>query len=393
MTPYVLVTGDFVTTGGMDRANHALAAFLAHRGDPLHLVAHRITDDLAALPNVRCHRVPKPAGSYTLGKPLLDRVGRWCAARILQRGGRVIVNGGNCQIGDVNWVHYVHAAYRPQIVGPVLRRLKRRWDHRTDLISERHALTRARLVIANSAQTRRHLIELLNVPEERVHVVYYGVDSQAFRPADSDRKNGIRKQFGWSLNRPLVLFIGALSDRRKGFDTLYAAWQTLCSTPAWQADLIVVGSGAELPSWRQRVADAGLANRIAFLGFRSDVPDILAACDLLVSPTRYEAYGLNVHEALCSGLPAIVSRAAGVAERYPQELDELLLDNPEDPGQLADRLRAWAGAPDRFRVAVDAFGARLRAHTWDHMAEQIVSLIEAAPTVTAGPPLRAPTHV
>ena len=112
--------------------------------------------------------------------------------------------------------------------------------------------------------------------------------------------------------------MGALGDVRKGFDTLFEAWRRLVGDPGWDARLVVVGTGTSLPSWRARAVDEGLGGSIAFLGFRDDVPDVLAACDLLVSPTRYEAYGLNVQEALCTGLPAIVSAGAGIAERYPE---------------------------------------------------------------------------
>ena len=85
-------------------------------------------------------------------------------------------------------------------------------------------------------------------------------------------------------------------------------------TPTWSSS----GTGAELPAWRQRAQAAGLGDRMRFLGFRSDVPEILAALDALVHPARYEAYGLSVHEALCRGVPAIVSASAGVAERIPR---------------------------------------------------------------------------
>ena len=60
----------------MDRANHALAAYLAARGDEVHLVAHRVSDDLAARPGVTAHLVPRPLGSHLLGQPLLARAGR-----------------------------------------------------------------------------------------------------------------------------------------------------------------------------------------------------------------------------------------------------------------------------------------------------------------------------
>ena len=67
-----------------------------------------------------------------------------------------------------------------------------------------------------------------------------------------------------------------------------------------------------------------LINRAAKFLWSADVPNLLRAADCLVAPTRYEAYGLGVHEALCCGLPGIVSADAGVAERYSPELQRFV---------------------------------------------------------------------
>jgi len=104
---------------------------------------------------------------------------------------------------------------------------------------------------------------------------------------------------------------------------------------------------------------------------------VLFAGDALASPTRYEAYGLAVQEAICCGLPAIVSRAAGVAERIPPPLDALLLADPDDADELADRLRAWRAGVDAHRAAARELSAALRAWTWDHMAARIVDIVES----------------
>jgi glycosyltransferase involved in cell wall biosynthesis len=131
---------------------------------------------------------------------------------------------------------------------------------------------------------------------------------------------------------------------------------------------VVVGAGPALEGWRH--AAAALGDSVEFLGFRADVPEVLRACDALLSPTRYEAYGLNVHEALCCGLPALVSRSAGVAERYPTELDDLLIPDPDDATDLAARLRRWRERNGHLSAVLAGFSARLRSWTWDHMAEQ-----------------------
>ena len=375
---YLIITGDFVRTGGMDMANFALAEHLAVRGHSVQLVAHRADEGLSGLPNVTIHSVPKPANSYLLGGPLLDLKGRSCAARISAAGGHVVVNGGNCQWGDVNWVHYVHAAYRAESGGSTLYGYRSAIAHRYALTAERSALRRARLVLCNSERTRRDVVELLDVPASRAHVVYYGSDAGRFGLVSAEERAAAKRELGWSSDMPVVAFVGALSDRRKGFDTLYQSWLELCRGADWDCILAVVGQGAELPAWKKRAEADGLGQRIKFLGFRRDVQRVLAACDALAHPARYEAYGLGVREALCRGLPALVSAAAGVAEHYPDSLDCLLLPDADDSGDLAARLRHWRLNMDSIRRSVSVLSESLRAHTWQGMAEQINRSIAAA---------------
>jgi glycosyltransferase involved in cell wall biosynthesis len=369
-----IVSGDFVKTGGMDRANYALANFLSVSGCPVEVVAHRIDPELAALPSVRFRRVAKPLSSQTLSEPLLDFAGRRAAKAARALGGVAVVNGGNCLGGEVNWAHYVHAAYRPPL--PSDRRGALRWlEGVRARRRERVAFSRARLVIANSAATRRVLVDELGVAAERAFVVYYGIDAQEFAPTDADGAKSARQELGWP-ERPTVAFVGALADRRKGFDTVFAAWQKLARDPAWDAHLVAIGAGAELSSWRERVAAEGLAARVRLLGFRSDVPRLLSACDALVAPTRYEAFGLGVAEALAMGLPALVSAAAGVAELYPAELRHLLLADAESSDELVARLYRWREQSERERSLVGPLSAKVRARSWDDMASEIVALIE-----------------
>jgi glycosyltransferase involved in cell wall biosynthesis len=206
-------------------------------------------------------------------------------------------------------------------------------------------------------------------------VVYYGSDPDRLAPVRAAERAAAKAALS-QADRPLVGFVGALGDRRKAFDTVFAAWAILCRRADWDADLVVVGSGAELPRWRERAAREGLSDRIRFTGFLDDVPALMAAFDAVVHPARYEAYGLSVHEALCRGIPAFVSASAGIAELYPQEAGELLISDPDDPGELSDRLQSWRRNPARFHEAVTPLSASLRARTWDMMAEQIATLVE-----------------
>jgi glycosyltransferase involved in cell wall biosynthesis len=378
MIPWLLVAGDLTPLGGMDVANLALARHLAGRGDELHVVAHRVWDDLARLPGVSVHQVWRPFGRHLLGSPLLAREGQRVWKTLQGRGGRAVANGGNCALADANWVHYLHTAFVPQAAASRSRRAKQALTHRRDVAAERRALRGARVVICNSERTRQQALESHRLDEARVHVVYYGTDAVRLVPVSAAVRQAARTSLGWPIDRPLAGFVGALGDRRKAFDTLFEAWRSLCRDPRWDADLVVVGTGVELPAWRDRAAAAGAAERIRFLGFRTDVPEVLSALDGLVHPARYEAYGLAVHEALCLGIPSMVSKSAGVAERYPSGLHDLLIDNPDDPQALAAHLRHWRANLERLREAVVPLSATLRSWTWDSMASEIVNRIEEA---------------
>jgi glycosyltransferase involved in cell wall biosynthesis len=377
VTPWLLVSGDFTPLGGMDAANYALARYLASRRE-VHVVTHRAWPDLSQQRQVKIHCVARPFGRHALGSALLAREGRRAWSRLSPRRVHAVVNGGNCRVPAANWVHYLHAAFTPAVSGSLARRSKTALTHRRDVAQESDALRQARVVICNSERTRDDVIAAIGVAPERTHVVYYGSDPSRFSLVCAGARARAKETIGADPDRLLVGFVGALGDRRKGFDTVFAAWSRLCADPRWDADLIVVGTGAERAVWQRRAAAAGLGTRIRFLGFRDDVPAVMAALDGLVHPARYEAYGLSVHEAICRGVPAIVSASAGVAEMYPERLAELLLRDTNDASELVARLIAWRRDIDRFRQDVAAFSARLLSRSWDDMAAEIVRLVEEA---------------
>ena len=371
MTPFILIAGDFTPLGGMDRANHALASFLARRGDEVTLVTHRAWPDLAAL-GAKVISVPRPLGSHLLGAPLLAAAGAR-AARRAAAGTRVIANGGNANTGDVVWVHYLHAAHSSPAAGGWLRRQRVARANAFYLANERAAIPRARVVICNSRRTARDVHRAYNLPIDRLHVVYYGCDAATFAPVTPEQRALARRALGWD-SRPVALFVGALGDYRKGFDRLFEAWTMLTRGGSWDVALAVAGAGAEL-GWQSRAAAAGISD-VRFLGFREDIATVMAASDVVVHPARYEAYGLGVHEALCRALPAIVARDAGVAETYPADLRNLLIDDVESAEEIADRLKAWRDGRAGLASHVSEFSDRLRSRSWDDMSAELVEHLQ-----------------
>ncbi len=373
---WVVVTGSLHNRGGMDAANLALVQYLLDRNVRVHVVAHEIDVSVSRHPAARCHRVPKSLGSFFISEFILAAFGRAVAASVTRTcpEARVVVNGGNCGWPDINWVHFVHSAWQsPAARAPRWFKLKNAVSQRIARRREKSAIRGAMFVVANSVATRRHLVEMLDVPEHRIKVVYLESPVGA-RPVVAEERLAARAWLGIPPSATVLSFVGALGyDARKGFDTLLNAWQAWQSASPDEAYLVVAGGGRGLSDWKRRASGLQARGRIMFLGMTHRVADVLAASDLLVSPARYEAYGLNVHEAVCRGVPAIVSAHAGVAEQFPPEFSAMLLPDAENAADLAQRLSAWFQDQAGWRERFEQLGERLRSRTCEDMCREFVA--------------------
>lgn len=373
---WLLVCGGFHQRGGMDRANAALARFLSERGDDVRLAAHDMDGDMASLPGVTVTIVPRPAGSAFAGELALAAASRRLR-RELRAAGRAVTlvgNGGNAPHADVNWVHSVHAVWGCEDAGaPAWFRAKNRLYKGWARKRERRALHTARTVIANSERTRRDLITSLGLAANAVHTVYLGSDPR-WQPPSQAVRCAARQRWTTRPGEALVAFVGALGhDTNKGIDVMLAAWHML-RQDGWTGQLVVAGAG-DLPRWRELAAPAG--DTIRFVGHTPEVGDLLNAADVLVSPVRYEAYGLAVHEAMARGVPVIVSRDAGVVERLPANLLPLTLPARPAASDVASALRTWASDTERWHANAADAARTLNHYSEREMAARIIHVAEA----------------
>jgi glycosyltransferase involved in cell wall biosynthesis len=379
--PWVIVAGGFHEQGGMDKANLALAEYLLDQDIPVHLISHGVDPDLQKHPLATVHLIPRPMQSFLLGEFALALGAKVIIRRVVRNcpQARVVLNGGNCVWPGINWAHYIHHAWSGPKNGSLLYEIKgtlsEDWAKRT----ERAAFRKAQLVITNSKRTSREVTEYFGVNPERVHTVYLGSDPE-WGPVSPGERAANRRSFQILGSGKVAAFVGGIGyDHRKGFDVLFQAWEQLCALPDWDVDLLVAGSGPAVPMWRSRIQHSGLCDRIRLLGFSGQVKSILAAVDLLISPVRYEAYGLNVQEAVCRGVPAMVSSSAGVAERYEPGFAPMLIPNPEDVGDLVQRLLAWRSKEKEWHARFQPFSDRLRSRSWRETAVDFVSIVEGEP--------------
>ena len=370
--PWVLVCGGFHRLGGMDRANLALAEALLEQGREVFLVGHNIDSSLLKNPRVHATILPRPMG-VLLAEGSLRREGMRVATEVTRTWpeARVVVNGGNCPWPDINWVHSVHAAWpRFDSHAPLWFRAKNQVNKQKARRDELYALHRAKLVIANSEKTKRDLIAI-GILAEKIRVIYLGSEPEWNLPSSEERIHA-RKSFDLPEGAAVVSFVGGLGyDRNKGFDTLLAAWK---EARLGNTTLVAAGSGRGITHWQRQIEKLGLEDQVRLLGFTDRVGDLMAASDLFVSPVRYEAFGLNVLEALCRGVPSIVSKTAGVAEVYPAELSRWLLGNPEDASTLGGMLVEWIRNTETARAEFEALSKKLRDYTMKEMAGEIISV-------------------
>jgi glycosyltransferase involved in cell wall biosynthesis len=221
--------------------------------------------------------------------------------------------------------------------------------------AERRVLHAARAVVVTSAGAARRVIELHDLPAERVHVAPPGVDpAPPAVPSDGGGR---------------LLCVAAVTPR-KGQDVLAAALRTLGDLP-WTCTCVgATGRG---------VPDA--PERMRFVGPRTgaELDAAYAAADLLVLPSRAETYGMVVTEALARGIPVLATRVNGVPEALGTAPDGAVpgtLVPPGDPGALAAALRVWLTDPPlrhRWRAA-----ARARRETlpgWDETVRRLSEVL------------------
>jgi len=365
-----IVTPKFVRGDGQGRVNVEVVQCLLDRGHHLVLLAQEAMSDLVAHPRVTW--VPLPGRTWPTA--LLREVAlAWASARWLRTHRAtvdlVVSNGCSTPVpADLNAAHFVHHAWRtapanqtPARPGP------RRWYQSLytalNVRWERHAFASARQVVAVSDQVAAELVAA-GVQPDRIRVIPNGVDPSEFAPGVEDRA-----ALRLPADVPLGLFVGDLQTSRKNLDTIFRA---LSATPALH--LAVAGCVDDSP-YPDLAVRMGLADRVHFLGFRTDVAALMRAVDLVVCPSRYEPFSLVVLEALASGCPVVTARTVGAAALLTDAC-ALVVDDPEDADALAGALAQLGDDPAR-RAQMGRAGRELALqYTWRRMAEEYATLFD-----------------
>lgn len=142
-----------------------------------------------------------------------------------------------------------------------------------------------------------------------LHVRGVGVDLEKFSPPGREKKTELRKKHNYSDQAFILIYVGELSYR-KHQDLLIRAVHLL-KDKIPRIKLLLVGNGDLYEEYYKLAQDLCVHKQVEFLGYRSDVPELMALADLSVSASRQEGLAVNLMEAMATGLPLVVSASRG----------------------------------------------------------------------------------
>ena len=203
-------------------------------------------------------------------------------------------------------------------------------------------------IVTNAVPIRDVLLGEDRFDPRRVRVIHNGVDVAKFKSARNDRV----RLFPDAGGGKLVVLVGNMHADVKGHPWLIGAAPTVRDQFP-DTRFVLVGDGQQRSIFEKQARDLGVMRNFLFLGRRSDIPDILASCDIAVLPSRAEGLPNAVLEYMAAGLPVIVSRVGGNAELVQDSVTGILVPS-EDSAALSAALLKLLSEPSLARRLAQA---------------------------------------
>jgi glycosyltransferase involved in cell wall biosynthesis len=234
-------------------------------------------------------------------------------------------------------------------------------------------------VVTVCEDIKRVVVASARIPPGKVHVVYAGVDLSRFDPTRADGAK-VRREWGVASDQKLVVQVGARDW--KGWRDLVAAAALLApDVPEARTAIVACKDDAEKERVLELARETGIDGRVLAIGFRTDMPDVLAAADVVVD-LSYEGLGITgtIREAMALGKPVVASAAGGNPELVVDGESGLLVA-PRDPAATATALRRLLTDPGlsgrlgraaRDRV-VNGFSTEVRLNRIEKLYRDLVA--------------------
>lgn len=221
---------------------------------------------------------------------------------------------------------------------------------------ERRGMHGAMRVIAVSQLTKNLVVRRYGVPEQRVEVVYNGVDLEPGQV-------GIA---GIESRDKIVLYFGRITYQKGPEYFIQAAKRVLEVMP--DVKFVVAGSGDQAKNMIEMAANLGIGHKVLFTGFLrgNDIKKVFSLADLYVMPSVSEPFGIAPLEAMSHNVPALISRSSGVSE----VLSHVLKVDFWDIDDMANKIIAVLKYPPLSQTLKEHGAFEVRRLTWDGAAER-----------------------
>jgi glycosyltransferase involved in cell wall biosynthesis len=209
--------------------------------------------------------------------------------------------------------------------------------------------------VITSGEHVKRVVVAAGISPARVVAIPAGLDDARFHPGVSG--DAVRSELG--LRGPAVGLVANIRGSKGHRFFLEAATYVLADCP--DARFVIVGDGVGFEDVRRRVVDLGLGERVLMTGFRRDIPEVMAALDVLALPSiRSEAFPQVVAQALAVGTPVVGTTVGGIPEII-RDGETGRLVPPGDSRALADAIVELLREPRRARAMAERGQALVRA--------------------------------
>lgn len=214
------------------------------------------------------------------------------------------------------------------------------------------------------------------MPPDKVVAIYNGIDVAPFhQPRD---KEALREKLFPGVQARIWFGTAGRLTKVKNQKNLLQAFKR-CTEERPDSVLLICGRGDSEAELKALAASLGIAEKVHFLGFRSDMAEVLAALDVFVLPSLREGFGLALVEAMCSRLPVIASKVGGIPEIFGgTEIGELI--DPQSVDHLASAMirMAQRSAEERDQLGEKARNRVVQTFTAEKMIQKYEELYEKA---------------
>jgi glycosyltransferase involved in cell wall biosynthesis len=237
------------------------------------------------------------------------------------------------------------------------------------------ALRRLDRIIAVSGWVKQELVDITGIKENKIEVVYNGIDTTAFYPRPRGEESVVLIQ-PFSFRRPYVLYASRIEHPIKNHIKLIEAFGIFKERTRYPHRLVLAGGDSR---GTERVKEAAAAsphrNDIFFTGHfpPTSLPELYSGADIVVIPSMYEGFGMGVLEAMASGIPVACARAASLPETAEHAA---LYFEPWNAEDMADRMVTLTANRDVHRECRRLGLERAQNFSWDVCASRTLKIIQ-----------------